>query len=62
MAKQISAMSSVAAELRKHLPPSRIRYGGADDHLLWNDAVDRTPALIVRPHTSGEVAAAVLTA
>jgi hypothetical protein len=42
--------------------PSQIRYGGADDHLLWNGAVNRTPALIVRPHTSDEVAAAVLTA
>jgi hypothetical protein len=41
--------------------PSQIRYGGAD-HLLWNGAVNRTPALIVRPHTSGKVAAAANTA
>jgi FAD/FMN-containing dehydrogenase len=62
MNKDISASSAVAADLLKHLPSSRIRYGGADDHLLWNGAVTRVPALLVRPHSPAEVAAAVLTA
>ena len=62
MTKDISASSAVAADLLKHLPSSRIRYGSADDRLLWNGAVTRVPALIVRPHTPAEVAAAVLTA
>jgi hypothetical protein len=62
MAKGISAMPAVAVDLLKHLPASRIRSGGADDRPLWNGAVKRTPALLVRPHSSAEVAAAVLTA
>ena len=55
-------MPAVAVDLLKHLPASRIRYGGADDHPLWNGAVKRKPALLIRPHSSAEVAAAVLTA
>jgi FAD/FMN-containing dehydrogenase len=62
MTKDISAFSAVAADLLKQLPSSRIRYGSADDHLLWNGAVKRAPALFVRPHNSAEVAVAVLTA
>ena len=37
MAKAISVTSAVAADLLKHLPASRIRYGGADERraLEW---------------------------
>jgi FAD/FMN-containing dehydrogenase len=62
METDMSAMSAVAADLLKHLPPGRIRYGGADDRRLWDGAVTRVPALTVRPHTPAEVSAAVLTA
>jgi FAD/FMN-containing dehydrogenase len=62
VAKDISVTSAVAANLLKHLPPDRVRYGGSEDRRLWNGAVSRAPALIVRPHTPTEVAIAVLTA
>lgn len=58
----MSSISAVAADLLKHLPPGRIRYGGADDRRVWNGAVTRVPALTVRPHTAAEVSAAVITA
>ena len=59
MATAVSITSAVAADLLKHLPVSRILYGGADEGRLWNGAVKRVPALIVRPHSPAEVAAAV---
>jgi FAD/FMN-containing dehydrogenase len=59
MATAVSVTSAVAADLLKHLPVSRILYGGADEGRLWNGAVKRVPALIVRPHSPAEVAAAV---
>ena len=62
MATDMSSISAVAADLLKHLPPGRIRYGGADDRRVWNGAVTRVPALTVRPHTAAEVSAAVITA
>jgi FAD/FMN-containing dehydrogenase len=62
VAKNISVTSAVAADLLKHLPSDRVRYGGSDDFRIWNGAVNRVPALIVRPHTPAEVGSAVLTA
>jgi hypothetical protein len=62
VAIDISTTSAVAADLLTHLPPDRVLYGGADDRPIWNGAVSRVPALIVRPHTPTEVASAVRTA
>jgi FAD/FMN-containing dehydrogenase len=62
VAKDISVTSAVAANLLKHLPPDRVLYGGSSDRRIWNGAVNRAPALIVRPHTPAEVGIAVLTA
>ena len=62
MAADISVTSAVAADLLKQLPSGRVLYGGADDRRIWNGAVKRFPALIVRPQTPAEVRTAVLAA
>ncbi len=49
MAADISVTSAVTADLLKQLPAVRVLYGGADDRGIWNGAVKRVPALIVRP-------------
>jgi FAD binding domain/Berberine and berberine like len=62
MAADISVTSAVAADLLKQLPAGRVLYGGADDRRIWNGAVNRLPALVVRPQTPAEVRTAVLAA
>src|SRR5258705_4129855 len=62
MAADISVTSAVAADLLKQLPAGRVLYGGADDRRIWNGAVNRLPALIVRPQIPAEVRTAVLAA
>ena len=56
---------AAAGELRARLGPDRVLVSGAlfdKAQRVWNGAVDREPALIVRAETAAEVRAAVLTA
>ncbi|WAJ44591.1 FAD-binding oxidoreductase [Mycobacterium sp. Aquia_216] len=59
-----ASAAAVAAELDRRLPAGRILAGRAYEQScrVWNGAIDRAPALIVRPHTRAEVQAAVVAA
>src|SRR5215468_1611561 len=59
------SVAPAARELRAQLGPDRVLVSGAlfdKARQIWNGAVDREPALIVRAETAAEARAAVLTA